>query len=283
MDPAGRYDQQYTGPPTKGTGVLESHFLGGRKSSLFLQRTSGPFWSSLVYKNICFHVHDADARRDTSRNCVTREPPFSLSPDGTRLAFVLARNSYWPTPTVHTPADSCRTFCCPSACVVARRQDHGRDRLGNASWPIIWCDLNGPRRPRRCRLLSLASALGAQLGPKHVCRRTGRPLSARNWFNVGRIDWVPDGSGLLFDGSEGTSDYPSQLWLISFPNGEVSRITNDLTDYRDISVAANSTIVTTQQQLTSSTWVLPAGNLVKGRPILPRRVLQHAQGCRLDR
>jgi Tol biopolymer transport system component len=94
-----------------------------------------------------------------------------------------------------------------------------------------------------------------------------RPLSPRNWFNIGRIDWVPDGSGLLFDGSEGTSDYPSQLWFISYRNGEVSRITNDLTDYRDVSIASDSTMVTTQQQIISSTWVLPADNLVKGRPI----------------
>jgi hypothetical protein len=39
------------------------------------------------------------------------------------------------------------------------------------------------------------------------------PLISREWFNVGRIGWLPDGSGVLFDASEGTADYPTQVWL----------------------------------------------------------------------
>ena len=194
-------------------------------------------------------------------------PPFSLSPDGTRLSFVvgmelaLANADGTLTRRLLSDPAALRPAWSPDGKTLAVTAWETQD---SRSFGVISMSRG---RASKISVLSLASALGAQLGSKHSADGLVQPLSARNWFNVGRIDWVPDGSGLLFDGSEGTSDYPSQLWLISYPNGEVSRITNDLTDYRDISVAANSTIVTTQQQLTSSTWVLPAGSLAKGRPI----------------
>ncbi len=116
-------------------------------------------------------------------------------------------------------------------------------------------------------VLSIRSMLGNQLEAKLRIEDLVRPLSQRAWFNIGRIAWLPDGSGLVFDGSEPTSDYPSQIWFISYPDGDVSRVTNDLTDYKDVSFASDSTLVTTQQQILSSTWIAPEGRLDKARPI----------------
>ncbi|MGC1646357.1 MAG: protein kinase, partial [Candidatus Sulfotelmatobacter sp.] len=195
-------------------------------------------------------------------------PPFSLSLDGKQLSFVLG------TELVLASADGThlrRLMPEHSSALRPAWSPDGRtlaltdwDEQASRSLGVTSMS-QGPAS--KISVLSLSSALGAQLGSKHSAEELVRPLSERSWFNVGRIDWLPDGSGLLFDGSEGTSDYPSQLWFISYPNGEVRRITSDLTDYRDVSVASDSTIVTTQQQVTSSTWVLPADSLAKGRPI----------------
>jgi hypothetical protein len=115
--------------------------------------------------------------------------------------------------------------------------------------------------------LSLESALNNQLEHKPTDYLV-RPLSQRNWFSLGQLVWSPDGKGLLFDASERTLDYPSQLWFISYSDGEVARITNDLTDYRDISISSDWTIVTAQQQSMSSTWVVPTDNFSGGRPTI---------------
>jgi Tol biopolymer transport system component len=195
-------------------------------------------------------------------------PPFSLSPDGTQLSLVMG------TELVLASADGARVrrlMLDHSSALRPAWSPDGKtlavtDWETHASRSFATSSIS-QSSASKVSVLSLASALGAQLGSKHTDEGLVRLLSVRDWFNVGRIDWMPDGSGLLFDASEGTSDYPSQLWFISYPNGEVSKITNDLTDYRDVSISADSTIVTTQQQVTSNTWVLPAGNLAKGRPI----------------
>jgi len=195
-------------------------------------------------------------------------PPFSLSPDGKQLSLVVRgdialanADGTLPRRLMTDYSSALRPAWSPDGKTLAVTDWETQTSLSFVVASIVQGSAS------KISVLSLASALGAQLASKHPTDGLVRPLSRRNWFNIGRIDWVPDGSGLLFNGSEGTSDYPSQLWFISYPNGEVRRITNDFTDYRDISVAADSTMVTTQQQVTSSTWVLPTGSLAKGRPI----------------
>jgi eukaryotic-like serine/threonine-protein kinase len=48
---------------------------------------------------------------------------------------------------------------------------------------------------------------------------------------TGRSVWMPDGSGLVFVMAEPAPNSPGQLWYISYPKGEVHRLTNDLTNY----------------------------------------------------
>src|SRR5262249_21868470 len=42
--------------------------------------------------------------------------------------------------------------------------------------------------------------------------------------------WLPDGHGVLVVGIDPDSSR-SQIWFVSYPKGEVSHFTNDLTDY----------------------------------------------------
>ncbi len=57
-----------------------------------------------------------------------------------------------------------------------------------------------------------------------------RPLYQTNNF-TGRSVWMPDGSGLVFVMAEPAPNSPGQLWYVSYPKGEVRRLTNDLTNY----------------------------------------------------
>jgi serine/threonine protein kinase len=79
----------------------------------------------------------------------------------------------------------------------------------------------------------------------------------------GRAAWMPDGSGLLFVMSELSVNAPGQLWFISYPKGEVRRLTNDLTNYglSSIGITQDAKIIAAVQTSThAEIWVAPGGD-----------------------
>ena len=84
---------------------------------------------------------------------------------------------------------------------------------------------------------------------------------------IGRPLWLPEGDGLLVPLRERTKG--GQLWKISYPQGQTSRLTNDLADY-DIQIDATrnmETVAAIQLRPAFNVWVAPAGNLFGGRQI----------------
>ncbi len=81
------------------------------------------------------------------------------------------------------------------------------------------------------------------------------PMPGRRWAGIFDLTWLPDGSGLLLAAKEKTSA-PGQLWIVTYPGGEVRRLTNDLSSYVSASVSADGrTIASVQQNRASSLWV----------------------------
>jgi Tol biopolymer transport system component len=86
------------------------------------------------------------------------------------------------------------------------------------------------------------------------------PLLARKWDEIGETVWLPDGSGLFITGKESGSNL-FQVWLISYPQGEVRRITNDLDNYRYLSLTSDSsTLAAVRIDRQSNIWVAPAND-----------------------
>jgi serine/threonine protein kinase len=76
--------------------------------------------------------------------------------------------------------------------------------------------------------------------------------------DIGRVIWLNDDSGLVYTASQHLSDQNKQIFRVSYPGGEITRITNDLNGYGTTSLgmtADNSTIVTIQNTTTSDVWV----------------------------
>jgi len=78
--------------------------------------------------------------------------------------------------------------------------------------------------------------------------------------------WLPDGSGLVVVGAD-TQTFRGQLWFVSYPKGEISRFTNDLTSYNpcclDITRDGKSLVVL-QGTMSSDIWVSkPDGSQAK--------------------
>lgn len=194
-------------------------------------------------------------------------PPFSISADGERLCFMAGQYLLLGRPDgthlrslISNASAPLRPALSPDGETIAVSGFRSLATLGVS-------ESSDSSSSSKISVLSIPSVLGNQLEAKLRVEDLVRPLSQRAWFNVGRIAWLSDGSGLVFDGSETTSDYPPQIWFISYPEGDVTRVTNDFTDYKDVSLASDSTLVTTQQQVLSSTWIVPEGRLDKARPI----------------
>ena len=177
------------------------------------------------------------------------DSPITFSPDGSQLAFV--RDS---------STDS------SSKLVIAAADGSGQRTLATLTG-LNSFSLNGPAwSPDGERI-----AAGAIEGEANNYRwhihlidtKTGtiKHLGDDIWVNPRQLAWLPDGSGLVFAGARKDSGaLNSQLWFLSYPDGQPRRITNDLNLYFGAKVTADgSTLVTSQATLISRLWVAQAG------------------------
>jgi serine/threonine protein kinase len=99
----------------------------------------------------------------------------------------------------------------------------------------------------------LAAILGSYHGGFHqspvgVKTQDGSetPLTDFRWYTLGKLQWFPDGSGILVDGKRLVGSL-RQLWKLSYPSGEVQRVTNDLNSYESFDMSADSRSVSAVQ------------------------------------
>ncbi len=112
----------------------------------------------------------------------------------------------------------------------------------------------------QARIVTIPISDVAAPGARSTISLRHRALSLDDWFNVRRLAWISDGTGIVVDAARQIPYSPSQLWLISYPRGESRRITNDLNDYHGVSLTAHSSaIVSVQRQVLSSIWIASQG------------------------
>ncbi len=83
-------------------------------------------------------------------------------------------------------------------------------------------------------------------------------MTSHTWHGqVFRPFWLKDQSGIIVNAKESLNG-PYQIWQVSYPEGAVTRITNDLTEYGSSSfglTADSSTIVTIAGERSTAVWV----------------------------
>ena len=104
-----------------------------------------------------------------------------------------------------------------------------------------------------------------QLVEARVSDGAERPISAERWKFAERLEWLSDGSGLLTTVSEDAYG-PYQIWHVSYPGGRVQKVTSDLSNYRSMSLTADSkTLVAVQSDIHPYVWVAPEGDAGRAR------------------
>jgi Tol biopolymer transport system component len=189
----------------------------------------------------------------------------SFSPDGNYIAFV-RYNSREDTPDlVISRADG------TSEHTLARRtradadvfpvDPHGVGPSWSPDGKFLACPTIALSRARQEMNIELLDASDG----------TGRRLNSRPWHDISQILWLADGSGLVVAGADAPAA-PTQLVLLSYPDGGVRRVTNDPNHYNHVSATADSsTFLALNVEEDSSIWrVTPGG----GRQFVPSDVSQ---------
>jgi Tol biopolymer transport system component len=95
-----------------------------------------------------------------------------------------------------------------------------------------------------------------------------KPIKTPKWFGVINVSWLPDRSGLIVTVLERSRSTPLQVWHLSYPSGEARKITNDFSNYADLSLTADaSALVVIKRDLTSHIWLAPDGDAKRAKQL----------------
>src|SRR5262245_7183573 len=177
---------------------------------------------------------------------------FSVSPDGSQLAFVRRdslRNSH--------------------LLILSNIDGSGERELSARRGPLDYRGTSGwsPDGKR----IAVAGGLQNQFFPKlltiEIATGQETELKIPRWRAIQHALWTPDGAHLIVSAREGNESF-SQLWMIAYPDGEIRRLTNDLEAYFWVSLSADGRmLVARQQRVVSHLWLLPDGDANKARQL----------------
>lgn len=180
------------------------------------------------------------------------DTPVTLSPDGRKMAFV---RGY---PHLHE-----------SVVVIVNADGTGEQKLavrkGADEFPLIQASWS----PDGKTIAAIAGNTGQSIIVA-IDTESGKqqPVGDKMWGDVSGVSWLPDKTGILLTAAEKEGNTAHQIWLLTYPDGALQKVTNDLNDYFGISTTADGkTIATIQSTAYANVWALPADDMASARQL----------------
>jgi eukaryotic-like serine/threonine-protein kinase len=187
-----------------------------------------------------------------------RSGSIAFSPDGKRFAFV--RGDY--------PSQG------ESSLLVANLDGSGEQRIASRNKPETFA--SGPAWSPDGKVIACAAlntnTRGEYKGLVEVQVESGaqRSITSQIWDEVNDLEWLSDGTGLLVLATD-QDLFAQKIWQLSYPSGEVRRITNDFDSYGALSLTADSAmLVTVQEGQAAYIWLVPHGETSRAKRITSR-------------
>ena len=179
---------------------------------------------------------------------------FDISPDGSHLAFVRNPN---------TPEGICSMLVSTSSGekerVLATREKPNCYKF--AAWnpdgtTIVTAVGQSDTGDANTGLVEIGAGDGSE-----------RPLTDMRWYHINSADWLSDKSGLIVS-ARAVVNSPSQLWRVSYPSGEVQKLSDDTSSYSQVSLTSDANhLLAVQTSLTSHLYVAPTEQPDKISPV----------------
>lgn len=183
---------------------------------------------------------------------------ISFSPDGKRFAFLRGDH----------PAPG------ESSLLAANADGTGEQRLASLRQPdsferaVAW----SPDGTVIACAVTRSDAQATYMSVVQVNVDSGRPepITTQRWPEVSDLAWLADGRNLLLTASnEGLLFL--QIWQLSYTSGLARKITNDFSNYKGVSLTADSKmIVTTQESMAANIWLAQARETTPPKQITNR-------------
>ncbi len=176
--------------------------------------------------------------------------PVSFSPDGRQIAFLRIEPSSWEAALLVANSDG------SGLRYIARRK---RPKYFSP-WGLAWL-------PDGKSVVCFAGdAADYDEHAFHILQvrvNDGREriVTSRSWAWAGSISSSSDSRSLIVTAGEQSQD-TQQIWRVSLPDGRVSRVTNDLSDYVQLSSSRDANVLAAVQiNRTADLWVSPSADV----------------------
>ena len=176
--------------------------------------------------------------------------PVTFSPDGKQFAYVREHSTQGPT----------------SELVTADIDGSNQRVLFAGKKAVNWFDTHGPSWSPDGKYVAAGTSKLDAAGYSNgisLFDMNGKvtELVPKLKGQVARVVWLHDGSGLVFSATPSILASNSQLFTVAYPSGEISRITNDLNSYGQLSLGITtdgSALITIQATVRSNIWLAPS-------------------------
>jgi serine/threonine protein kinase/Tol biopolymer transport system component len=181
----------------------------------------------------------------------------SFSPDGRKIAFWRLVPGKGPGSLIVAGADGSDEKAIASGSGLAFAFLSGGPQWSpdgtQIAWPVVEVTAAEP-----LAVIALMPVTGGQ----------ERRLSDSSWTTITGFAWLPDGSALLLAGANESTNYRSQIWRVSHPDGHAQPLTSDVSSYAGISLTADGrTLLAVQADAVSRIWVTAPGQTKDAKPI----------------